>query len=541
LLVRALVVAVLVATIPASAPTAVCFGARPTIVGTAGNDRLVGTPGPDVISAGDGDDEIIGDDGDDLICAGPGNDVVSAGPGNDSVTGDQGDDTLAGGPGDDHLLGAAGDDTLDGGDGGDSLSGGPGADRLLEVLAVDRVTDSGTAQAAGDTWWYPSLTLEPRHGSSVVFPNSVSGYDQRHTHAIEVTNAADGLLLVETLPPEEYLLGIAEMPYSWAEAALEAQVVAARTYLAYTLANPPRGAMAEFGFDICGTALCQSYLGPGRLEVVSDGDRWAAAVEATAGQGLLYQGAPALAAYHSTAGATTRSVQDVWMGAAPLPYLQAVDVPSQDSPFAEWSYDLDIDQFLEILRSADMTFDGDVTSIDTTVTQPGGGPYRVVFQTTLGPVEVSADRIQTAMNTYGPTLYPGLLPAYRPDGARFPQAVLSPTFTVRTLVGGTTVRIDGQGWGHQLGLPQYGAQAMALEGSDAASILSHFYSGLQPVPDPGFLPDEITVGLAWDRSSVTLQADDYRLTCPDGVVAEGVAGDFLLSVGEGGMVVLSAP
>ena len=270
-------------------------------------------------------------------------------------------------------------------------------------------------------------------------------------------------MLVERLSPEEYLLGIAEMPYSWHPAALRAQAIAARTYLANVLANPPRGVMAEFGFDICGSALCQVYLGAGRVQVVDGGPRWGAAVAATAGKILLYDGTPALAAYHSTAGSTTRSNQDVWGGAA-VPYLQAVEVPPQDSPFANWTYELRLDQLLQILEAAGITLPDGVTAVSTLVTEPGGGPYRVRFEAPAGTTEVTAGRIQSAMNTYGPSLYGWLLPAYRPDGKRYPQTVLSPTFTMATLSDGVTVRVEGQGWGHQIGMPQYGAQAMALAG-----------------------------------------------------------------------------
>ena len=133
----------------------------------------------------------------------------------------------------------------------------------MRVLIRDTVSDTGTLDAIGDTRWYRSLTLEPLGGTHLVFPNSVSGYDQRHTHPIEVTYAPGGLVLVERLSPEEYLLGLGEMPYSWHPAALRAQAVAARTYLANLLAKPAWGVMAEFGFDICGSATCQVYLGAG--------------------------------------------------------------------------------------------------------------------------------------------------------------------------------------------------------------------------------------------------------------------------------------
>jgi SpoIID/LytB domain protein len=578
LLLPVLATALLVATIPAAEAVAVtCLGIEATIVGTAGDDVIIGTTGPDVIVtlAGDdyvdgrggndiicggpgrdtliggrGDDQLLGGGGDDVLRGGAGNDLLVGGPGNerlvggagdDRLVGDDGGDLLLGGPGADTLLGGPGDDTLRGGAGPDLLAGGPGADRLYRVFVRDTVADAGTVDADGDTRWYSGLTLEPLNGTHVIFPNWVSGYDQRHTHPVAVSHAPGGLVLVERLSPEEYLLGLGEMPFSWHPAALRAQVIAARSYLANLVAGVPWGVMARFGFDICGSAQCQVYLGAGRVEVSDDGAAWAKAVADTAGRILLHEGRPALAVYHSTAGERTRSVQDVWLDSAVVPYLQAVEVPPQDSPFAQWSYDLRLDQFLAILEAAGITFAGEVTSVVTIVTPDGAGPYRMRFRTTAGLVDIAADRIQSAMNTHGPTLYGWLLPAQRPDGPRYPQTVLSPTFTVHTLTDGVTVRFQGQGWGHQLGMSQYGAQAMALSGSGTAAILSHFYSGLLPRPDPGFLPAEISVGLGWDRTRVTLRAEQYVLRSGNAVAARGSSGEFILTPGEGGLVVLALP
>ena len=452
-----LVTALLAAAVPAAGAldAATCVGVPATIRGTDLADTLTGTDGPDVILAGDGDDVISGLGGrrPHLRRAGQrpgrrrrrgrphhrrprrrcprrraGADLLVDGAGTTACWAARGPTTSPPASGPTPWRGAwtttpsaAGRATtaLDGGAGSDDYAGGPGADRLLGVLMRDTVSDAGTLDALGDTRWYRSLTLEPLGGTHLVFPNTVSGYDQRHTRPIEVTYAPGGLVLVERLSPEEYLLGIAEMPYSWHPAALRAQAIAARTYLANVLANPPRGVMAEFGFDICGSALCQVYLGAGRVQVVDGGSRWGAAVAATAGKILLYDGTPALAAYHSTAGATTRSNQDVWGGAA-VPYLQAVEVPPQDSPFAAWSYELRLDQLLQILEAAGITLPDGVTAVSTLVTEPGGGPYRVRFKTPTGTTEVTAGRIQSAMNTYGPSLYGWLLPAYRPDGKALP-------------------------------------------------------------------------------------------------------------------------
>jgi len=578
LLLPVLATALLVTTIPSAGATAItCLGIEATIIGTSGDDVITGTTGPDVIVALGGNDYVEGRGANDIICGGPGNDTLVGGPGHDRLlsgagddvlrggarndllvggpghdrlvgglgddrlTGNDGNDILGGGPGADTLLGGAGDDTLRGGGGPDVLAGGPGADRLHRVFARDSITDAGTLDAVGDTLWYDHLTLSPLNGTHVIFPNWVSGYDQRHTHPVDVSHVPGGLVLVERLSPEEYLLGLGEMPFSWHPAALRAQVIAARSYLANLLAGAPWGVMAQFGFDICGSAQCQVYLGAGRVEVAENGAAWARAVADTTGRILLHEGRPALTVYHSTAGERTRSVQDVWLGSTAVPYLQAVEVLPQDSPFARWSYDLRLDQFLSILEAAGITFAGEVTSIVTIVTADGAGPYRMRFRTTAGLVDVTADRIQSAMNTHGPALYGWLLPAWRPDGPRYPQTVLSPTFTVRTLADGTTVQFQGQGWGHQLGMPQYGAQAMALAGSGTPAILSHFYSGLLPRLDPGFLPDEISVGLGWDRIRVTLRAEEYVLRSGRARVARGTGGEFVLTPGAGGMVVLGLP
>ena len=578
LLLPVFTLALVTAAVPGAGAIAVtCLGSEATILGTDGPDDLTGTAGPDVIITGAGADRVTGLGGNDLICSGAGNDVVfggagadrligglgndalngqagadllvggqggdvlQGGPGVDRLFGEGGADRLLGGPEDDVLAGGAHDDTLDGGGGSDSLAGGPGVDRLYRVFLGDTVADAGTADAAGDTLWYLNLTVEPLNGTHVVFPNWVSGYDQRHTHPVAVRNVAGGLVLVERLSPEEYLLGLGEMPFDWPTAALRAQVIAARSYLANMVSGSPWGTQAQFGFDICGSAQCQVYLGSGRVAVAANGAAWARAVADTAGKILIYDGRPALSVYHSTAGETTRSVQDVWPGSRVVPYLQAVDVPEQDSPFAAWSYDLTLDQVLAILTAGGVTFPAPVTSISTTVTATGGGPYRVAFATADGPFEVTANRVQSAMNTHGPALYPTLLPARRPDGPRYPQAVLSPTFTVRTLEDGVTVRFEGRGWGHQLGMSQYGARAMAQAGRGTIAILRHFYGGLTPLLDPGFLPDEIAVGLGWERSRVTLRAADYVLRSNGVVVAQGTDGEFVLTPGEGGMVVLSLP
>jgi hypothetical protein len=157
------------------------------------------------------------------------------------------------------------------------------------------------------------------------------------------------------------------------------------------------------------------------------------------------------------------------------------------------------------------------------------------------------------MNASGPRVRPDLFPANRPDGRRYPNTVLSPTydisrewvigrdFTTGYVPATALYTIEGTGWGHQVGMSQYGAQAMAVAGADYASILSHFYTGLVPAPAPSVLPDLVEVGLGWGLDEVTITADGpYDLVANGTVLAQGVIGSWTIQ-SSGGDVLVAAP
>jgi stage II sporulation protein D len=150
-----------------------------------------------------------------------------------------------------------------------------------------------------------------------------------------ITSSSDGVTVVETLSTEDYLLGIREVPFSWPMEALKAQAVAARTYLAFTLAGGRTTLGRQHGYDICATTACQVYAGRAGL-ATTDGRRWQQAVSDTAGEILLYQGQPAQAFYSSTSGPRTRESEDIFP--VDVPYLVAVDSPVESSPFVDWSF-----------------------------------------------------------------------------------------------------------------------------------------------------------------------------------------------------------
>jgi hypothetical protein len=148
---------------------------------------------------------------------------------------------------------------------------------------------------------------------------------------------------------------------------------------------------------------------------------------------------------------------------------------------------------------------------------------------------------------------PGDLPALRPDGRRYPQTLLSGSYLIRTRFNigtGTPDRgrlvergyvIYGWGWGHQVGMSQYGAKAMADAGSTYDEILAHYYGGLQPTQAGSWLPSEVSVGLAAGVEEVVLAPDGLVDVTIDGVsMGEPTLGSWRFQ-SEGGFVRVIPP
>jgi stage II sporulation protein D len=335
----------------------------------------------------------------------------------------------------------------------------------------------------------------------------------------------DGVTAIEALPPEEYLLGIREVPFAWPDEALKTQAVAARTYLAFTLAGGRTATGREHGYDICATTACQVYAGVAGLSS-ADGVRWRQAIAATAGEILLHEGRPVQALYSSTAGDRTRESEDIFPG-LDVPYLAAVDSPGEDSPFVRWSFAVSRRDMTALLDHAGL-LNGPLESIRVATTSDGGGPWEVVVTSGGTQERVATYRFRTLINNAARDLMPGKLPANRPDGKRYPQTVLSGTYTIRTdteitLRPGTgpvwspsRYVFQGQGWGHQVGMSQYGALAMANLGSNYSDILAHYYGGIRPVPATAWLPDEILVGLVIGAEEITITAEEGASVLIDG-------------------------
>ena len=314
---------------------------------------------------------------------------------------------------------------------------------------------------------------------------------RRYLDTLELLPRGEGAVLVNDLGIEDYVAGIAEMPSRWPMEALQAQAIAARTYAWYSIE------LGTFdGYDVCATVACQVFRGADTFLDSGDGDRWRAAVDATAGEVLLTDdGAPILARYFSTSGGRTFANQDVFPSSGARDYLVAIDDPADAvSPYHRWTATFTREEFDDILGRGD-TLAG-ATPV-ATVERLGdvddqGASIRVTGQDGMA-VEVGAVVLREFVSRIARERYPDRFPGARADGLRpLPSTIPSSRYEVE--VTDDEVVFHGRGWGHGVGLGQYGAKGRAEQGELAADILRTYYGGIGPTRSDR-LPERIRVGI----------------------------------------------
>lgn len=423
---------------------------------------------------------------------------------------------------------------------------------VLVSVAILAVTFAAipTRPAAAQPSDVISIQMVPEEGTEFTIG------DRTYAGTISLTRHGNGIAVVEEASVDAYLSGIREVPLSWPEESLKAQAVAARTYLAWTLARGRSADGSVYGFDICATTQCQVYAGTGVVQG-PDGDRWLEAIAATERQILVYEDRPAQTLYSSSAGSRTRANQDIWGGEA-KPYLQPVDSPEAGvTPYERWEIELDVEAVRRILDRSGAAIGSTIEAIWIEDPGEGNGPRRLVIDSELGRFEIAATTVRDRFNARGSVLYPGLLPAARPDGSRWPQAFLSYTFSVDFVPGDATppspllpsedlpsagtVTFTGEGWGHGIGMSQWGAKAMADDGAPYTEILQHYYGGLDPVDGGPAVPEFVRIGLAWGRSDVVVATDGpFELRINEVPAVRLGAGEWQFRMAGGGIVALPA-
>ena len=257
---------------------------------------------------------------------------------------------------------------------------------------------------------------------------------------------------VEELTLQEYLIGVllGEMPPSFEPAALEAQAVASRTF---SLRNAKHS-----DADVCtDSSCCQAYCDPETARkklgdsFAQYADKVRKAVETTDGVVITYGGQLIDAVYFSCSGGSTEAAVAVWGG--DVPYLQSVESPGEeDCARYSDSVTLDTDTAREILLSAapEAVLNEDAESWFGSVSYTEGGGVDTMV---IGGVTFTGTELR------------GLF------------SLRSTQFEVEAK--GETVTFHTLGYGHRVGLSQYGAEAMAEQGADYSEILKHYYTGVE--------------------------------------------------------------
>jgi stage II sporulation protein D len=289
---------------------------------------------------------------------------------------------------------------------------------------------------------------------------------------IEVRREGAAMTVVNELDLDHYVMGVREVPGSWPMEALKAQAVAARTYALWEI---DKGYWKRFGFDVCATVSCQVYQGA-TAELGERGRRWVAAVNATKGQVLLdAAGKPALTRYHSSSGGRTLNNEVVYPSDGPRPYLRAVDDPfDKVSPLYRWDVSFKRADLQKILLDG-ISLTGELTNVIV-----DEASREVTITTRGGELTMSTPRFRREISDQAPKSFPLLYPAARKDGEPMPFTLASSRFSIEHR--GDTFVVHGRGYGHGVGMSQWGAMGRATEGGTYDQILGAYYGGLRPGP-----------------------------------------------------------
>ncbi|HEY6090321.1 MAG TPA: SpoIID/LytB domain-containing protein [Gemmatimonadaceae bacterium] len=292
---------------------------------------------------------------------------------------------------------------------------------------------------------------------------------KRYRGELIVTATDSGLLVVNRLPMDDYLRGVVPLEIgnrTAAEfAAVQAQAVAARTY-AYKHLNDSRA------FDMYATVQDQVYGGADAEKPQAD-----TAVMTTADVVVLYAGQPISTPYHSTCGGSTAAVSEVWYSQSDEPYLRPVSdrIPGTDhfycdpSPRFSWTQSFDgaglkavMEKYLAAYTNAPKAGVGRITDLRELGRTPSGRLAALAVQTDSGTYTLRGNDIRFVLRD--------------PKGA-----ILNSTFITiaRETSGGevSSLNVNGRGYGHGIGMCQWGAIGRARAGQNYRTILETYYPG----------------------------------------------------------------
>ena len=319
----------------------------------------------------------------------------------------------------------------------------PAAGRVLFSLPGPRIlrvapSGAGLDVVGGRRVDLPRLRVEVRRGRLRVGTRDYVG-------ALEIWRQGEGLLLVNDLPMEEYVAGTVrgEASERWPAEALRALAVAARTYAVFQ-----QGRGAGKAFHVVASNQDQNFAG-----WAEEGSPAREAARTTAGQVLTWQGRVFPTFYHSDSGGFTEAAQSVFSGDGVPPLEGVRDEFSMESPNYTWTVTFPLTVIGERLRRGGLEV-GQVTRVTVLERSPSFRVARLAVEHSRGTATLR--------------------------GADFRRLIgydaLKSTLFVPVAQDGV-VRFEGRGWGHGVGLSQFGAKGMADRGYAYPQILEHYYPG----------------------------------------------------------------
>jgi stage II sporulation protein D len=307
------------------------------------------------------------------------------------------------------------------------------------------------------------VTAETNGGSLLIWNG------KKYRGELIITRTDSGFIVVNTLPMDSYLRGVVPLEIgsrtSAEFAAVQAQAVAARTY-AYKHLTSTRA------FDMYATVQDQVYGGVDAEKPQAD-----TAIMTTRDVVVLYNGQPITTPYHSTCGGSTAGVSEVWYDQPDQPYLRPVSdrIPGTNnyycdsSPRFSWTQSYDaaglravMEKYLATYTKAPKNGVGKITDIREEGRTQSGRIAAISVQTESGTYTLRGNDIRFVLRD--------------PKGAILNSTYFS--FTKETSGGEvSSLNVNGRGYGHGIGMCQWGAIGRARAGQNYRTILETYYPG----------------------------------------------------------------
>lgn len=297
------------------------------------------------------------------------------------------------------------------------------------------------------------------HGAISITVNGLTNRTRSYTGSIKIRpdrQNQGGLVLVNQVPMEDYVAAVVATEYGLDDVeGARAMAILARTY-ALRSKNT-----AEEDYDHVDHSMSQVFHGVGSIDFQSN-----SAANSTRGMILVHNGALVESVYHASSGGHTANNEDVWNG-APVPYLRGRKDRYESSPYASWSTSVDRTRLLRLLSNE---FNADVRGVTVEDRSADGRVQSLDLHTTDGRMEISANDFRLAFR--------------REFGVMSLKSTL-----FRISKSGDKYIFEGSGFGHGVGLSQWGAHEMAKKGKTYPEILAYYYRDVDILTLEGLTSD----------------------------------------------------